>query len=905
MSPVRIEEIGPNDANASLSLGATDQWVSGKALSVAISADGQRAYLGGHSGVWRSNDGGANWTHSEAPQPTPGQPVTGALTSPNVYDLAISPASNDIVFAATGDDARSPDRSGVYRSTDGAKTWALVAPAPQTGNLFVVSQLAIAPDNPSLVYAAAGASLLFSSTGGDHWAPLTLTPFNIGDRVWHVATGRMSGAERWVYAVGTRVWFSRDGGDTWSQDMVAASHNLTLGATRFGGSSGARALAVHPTNPQIVFLTRTDFSIWNGDYINLPLTQFWTQLAPTPVIPNGPTDSGANFIVPHVTPDNQFFLISSDRRTVCIAQNLPFGTSDWTRIEDGNCHVDPHSLALTPDFFPAIASGSPKSRGRAILVNDGGAVFTTDGGRSWSHGKGLRTLNAANFAVAPRGANAAPTLFFGGGDNSGFSSADGGHSWSTQDYDGGDNDCSFADPMQPTRALVFAPRQEGPNEIFREIFLYVSGGSGPPNVGWGTGDRRQIPGPLNLPPATPTSKKVAGWNAVSSFVNFGFRPLVLTIAGQEAPIPGGDVMIVRFTPNAAFLMRTWKLADISSAGDWVSSATADGPGVKSFQVGPQLPVNDSGAVQASGGHGGTVFYFSDPVHFDFDEVNNPGGMRLWKWTAGMSEWALIVPHRMVTLPTKRGVGVIGLPQGPQKARRFYVDPYRPNLIYVLADDHVYRSDDGGSGWVVDTLLERQLTQNGAFSCVVSQDDNPAEALLRDMQFDPLRPGTRFAAGPAGIFATFDGTNWAPLAVSEAIGLRPTGILYDFRSCPRALYVSTFNSGILRISPFPPDWDFPIDSLQAATGLITLLRVHEIGTGFGPPDDFLDAEVIVMLDSEPEKAFGFQLRDGSKLPKAQGQLKLLRDAFNANRRIRLEFIRTGCRTGQIVRVIEQH
>jgi hypothetical protein len=56
---------------------------------------------------------------------------------------------------------------------------------------------------------------------------------------------------------------------------------------------------------------------------------------------------------------------------------------------------------------------------------------------------------------------------------------------------------------------------------------------------------------------------------------------VLTIAGQEAPIPGGDVMIVRFTTTAAFLMRTWKLADVSSADDWVSSATADGPGVKS------------------------------------------------------------------------------------------------------------------------------------------------------------------------------------------------------------------------------------------------------------------------------------------------------------------------------------
>ena len=93
--------------------------------------------------------------------------------------------------------------------------------------------------------------------------------------------------------------------------------------------------------------------------------------------------------------------------------------------------------------------------------------------------------------------------------------------------------------------------------------------------------------------------------------------------------------------------------------------------------------------------------------------------------------------------------------------------------------------------------------------------------------------------------------------------------------------------------------------QATTGLITLLRVNEVGTGYGPPDDFLDAEVIVWLDSEPEKAFGFQLRNGGSLPDAQGELKALRDAFNANRRVRLEFIRTGCRTGLIVRVIQQH
>jgi hypothetical protein len=97
----------------------------------------------------------------------------------------------------------------------------------------------------------------------------------------------------------------------------------------------------------------------------------------------------------------------------------------------------------------------------------------------------------------------------------------------------------------------------------------------------------------------------------------------------------------------------------------------------------------------------------------------------------------------------------------------------------------------------------------------------------------------------------------------------------------------------------------MNSLQVAVGRITLLRVHDEGTGFGPPDDQLDAEVIVLLDTEPEKAFGFKLRTGADRADADGKVLALRDAFNNNRRVRLEFLRTGCRTGQIMRVIMQH
>jgi hypothetical protein len=119
-----------------------------------------------------------------------------------------------------------------------------------------------------------------------------------------------------------------------------------------------------------------------------------------------------------------------------------------------------------------------------------------------------------------------------------------------------------------------------------------------------------------------------------------------------------------------------------------------------------------------------------------------------------------------------------------------------------------------------------------------------------------------------------------------------------------MYVATSNRGLLKLAPLPPEWDFPIGSLQAAVGQITLLRVHDVGTGFGPPGDQLDGEVVVFLDSQPEKAFGFQLRAGADRSVAEGMLGLLRDAFNAGRNVRLEFTRTGCRTGHIVRVIEQ-
>jgi hypothetical protein len=85
----------------------------------------------------------------------------------------------------------------------------------------------------------------------------------------------------------------------------------------------------------------------------------------------------------------------------------------------------------------------------------------------------------------------------------------------------------------------------------------------------------------------------------------------------------------------------------------------------------------------------------------------------------------------------------------------------------------------------------------------------------------------------------------------------------------------------------------------ASGRVTLLRVHDLGTGYGPPTDFMDVEAVVWLDSQPGKAFGFQLRNDQYLPARQGMLDLLRDAFANNWVVHIDYIMAPGHTNNFV------
>ena len=87
------------------------------------------------------------------------------------------------------------------------------------------------------------------------------------------------------------------------------------------------------------------------------------------------------------------------------------------------------------------------------------------------------------------------------------------------------------------------------------------------------------------------------------------------------------------------------------------------------------------------------------------------------------------------------------------------------------------------------------------------------------------------------------------------------------------------------------------------GKLTFLRVHDVGTGYGPPSDFLDVEVVVQLNHDNTRSYGFQLRDDANRPARQGMLDLLRDAFNHNWTVIIDYMRVDAtkNNGTIIRV----
>jgi len=151
-------------------------------------------------GVYRSDDGGKNWTN------------LGLKKSEHIGRVVVDPRDSKVVYVAAEGPLWGPggDR-GLYKSTDGGKNWkAVLTISENTG----VVDVAIDPSNPDIVYAAAY------------------------QRRRHVFTLIDGGPESAIYK-------STDAGATWNK-LKSGLPTVDLG--RIG-------LAVSPADPSVVYAT--------------------------------------------------------------------------------------------------------------------------------------------------------------------------------------------------------------------------------------------------------------------------------------------------------------------------------------------------------------------------------------------------------------------------------------------------------------------------------------------------------------------------------------------------------------------------------------------------------------------------------------------------------------------------
>lgn len=94
----------------------------------------------------------------------------------------------------------------------------------------------------------------------------------------------------------------------------------------------------------------------------------------------------------------------------------------------------------------------------------------------------------------------------------------------------------------------------------------------------------------------------------------------------------------------------------------------------------------------------------------------------------------------------------------------------------------------------------------------------------------------------------------------------------------------------------------MSNLLEKTGKIVFLRAHDLGTGYGPPNDALDVEAVFILNAIGDGAYGFQLRNDDNLPARQAMFGLLRDAFVNNLPVTADYlIDTGKNNGIAIRI----
>jgi photosystem II stability/assembly factor-like uncharacterized protein len=364
--------------------------------------DPMTMYLGfATGGVWKTTDGGIHWNSLFDEMP---------VTS--IGDIAIAPSDPSIVYVGTGEPNNRQSSSiggGVYKTTDGGKTWANMGlEATQS-----IGRIVINPIDPNIVYVAAVGHLfgpnpergLYKSVdGGKNWKLAKFidndTGFNdvqidpVNPKVLYASSYQR---RRTWWGVngggpGSGLWKSMDAGETWTK--------ITGGGfpANKDGILGRIGISIFRAKPSTLYII-AEVGAEGGISVNVGDDGLAPKLGPNgqpvpccgdPGSRNGPDRSGVwrsddagktwQFMTNtsnrpiyysqiRVDPVNDKKIIQGGAQ----AQMSFDGGKTWNGLS-GTGHGDYHAIWINPKDPRNVAVG-----------HDGGLDISNDGGFTWDY----------------------------------------------------------------------------------------------------------------------------------------------------------------------------------------------------------------------------------------------------------------------------------------------------------------------------------------------------------------------------------------------------------------------------------------------------------------------------------------------------------------------------------------
>ncbi|HTM31921.1 MAG TPA: hypothetical protein VL263_11470 [Vicinamibacterales bacterium] len=341
------------------------------------------------NGVYKSVDAGRTWTH------------LGLDATQHIGRVAIDPRNADVVFVAAIGNlyAASPDR-GVYKTTDGGKSWKKVLSRDDnTGAVDVV----IDPANSSIVYASLwatrrapwytyapsnspGGGVYKSSDGGNTWRPLTggLPTEAVGRIGIAVAPSN----PRRIYAVVD----AKDGGLFRSDDAGETWRRATGDQRVWGRGWYFEKVAIDPTNADIVFVPNV--GVHKSKDGGATFSTFAVRGSP----------GGDDYHQLWISPTNPDVMIVASDQGAVVTLNGTADTPEWSSWYNQPT-AQLYNVSIT-NSFPWIATGAQQDSG-AVWVRSR-SLTATISPRDWQGA--CAGGESGNTAADPLD----PDLLFGG-----------------------------------------------------------------------------------------------------------------------------------------------------------------------------------------------------------------------------------------------------------------------------------------------------------------------------------------------------------------------------------------------------------------------------------------------------------------------------------------------------------